>query len=81
MATSTVHVKFVDTYSTESFLMALRRFMCAKGTQSDSGDQLVAASKQIEKWDFKRVQPWAGKKEIELYVVPTRGQHISQWSG
>jgi hypothetical protein len=37
----------------------------------------VAASKQIEKWDFKRVQPWAGKKEIELYVVPTRGQHFS----
>ncbi len=51
-APSEVHVKCVDTYSTDSFLMALRRFLCAKGTPSriysDRGDQLVAASKQIK---------------------------------
>jgi hypothetical protein len=31
-ATSAVHVEFMDTYSTDSFLMALRRFMCVRGT-------------------------------------------------
>jgi hypothetical protein len=33
-ATSTVHVEFMDTYSTDSFLMALGRFMCVRGTPS-----------------------------------------------
>jgi hypothetical protein len=32
--TSAVHVEFVDTYSTDSFLMALRRFMCIRGVPS-----------------------------------------------
>ncbi len=31
-ATSAVHVEFMDTYSTDSFLRALRRFMCVRGT-------------------------------------------------
>jgi uncharacterized membrane protein len=48
---SAVHIEFVDMYSTDSFLMALRRFMCLRGVssrfQSDRGEQLVAASKQV----------------------------------
>jgi hypothetical protein len=32
--TSAVHIEFVDTYSTDSFLMALRRFMCLRGVPS-----------------------------------------------
>jgi hypothetical protein len=43
-ALSAIHVKFVDTNSTDSFLMALRRIMCVKEAasriQSDRGDQL-----------------------------------------
>ncbi len=46
-------VEFMDTYSTDSFLMALRRFMCGRGVpsriQSDRGEQLVAASKQWQR--------------------------------
>ncbi len=46
MATSAVHVEFMERYSTDSFLMAMQRFMCIRGTpmriQSDRGDQLVA---------------------------------------
>jgi hypothetical protein len=60
MAMSAVHVEFIDTYSTNSFLMALCRFMCARGVplriQSDRGEQLVAASKQISAWNFKGVK-------------------------
>jgi hypothetical protein len=79
--TSAVHVEFVDTYSTDSFLMALRRFMCSKGTpttfQSDRGEQLVAEAKQVSSWDFKEVIQWAGKKGIEWTLVPTGGQHFN----
>jgi hypothetical protein len=78
---SAVHIEFVDTYSTDSFLMALRRFMCNRGTptrfQSDRGDQLVAAAKQVSSWDFKEVIQWAGKKGIEWVLVPTGGQHFN----
>jgi uncharacterized membrane protein len=66
--TSAVHIEFVDTYWTDSFLMALRRFMCLRGVpsrfQSDRGEQLVAASKQIARWNFNDVMQWAGRKGI-----------------
>jgi hypothetical protein len=80
--TSAMHIEFVDTYSTDSFLMALRRFMCNKGTptrfQSDRGEQLVAAAKQVSSWDFKEVIQWAGRKGIEWTLVPTGGQHFNE---
>jgi hypothetical protein len=79
--TSALHVEFMDTYSTDSFLLALRRFMSVRGTptrfQSDRGEQLVAAAKQVATWDFKEVVQWAGKKGIEWTLVPTGGQHFN----
>jgi hypothetical protein len=55
-ATSDMNVEFMDTYSTDSFLMALQQFMCARGVpsriQSDRGEQLGAASKQLKAWNF-----------------------------
>jgi hypothetical protein len=79
--TSAMHVKFMDTYSTDSFLMALRRFMGLRGTprifQTDRGEQLVAAAKQVSTWDFKEVIKWAGKKGVEWTLVPTGGQHFN----
>jgi hypothetical protein len=67
--TSALHVEFMDTYSTDSFLLALRRFMSIRGTptrfQSDRGVKLVAAAKQVATWDFKEVVQWAGRKGIE----------------
>ncbi len=79
--TSALHVEFMDTYSTDSFLLALRRFMSVRGTptrfQSDRGEQLVAAAKQVTTWDFKEVVQWAGRKGIEWTLVPTGGQHFN----
>jgi uncharacterized membrane protein len=66
-ATSAVHIEFMDTYSSNSFLMAMRRFTCLRDTptriQSDKGDQLVAAAKQMKEWNFNGVQEWAGKNK------------------
>ncbi len=79
--TSALHMEFMDTYSTDSFLMALRRFMSIRGTptrfQSDRGEQLVAAAKQVATWDFKEVVQWARRKGIEWTLVPTGGQHFN----
>jgi hypothetical protein len=80
-ATLDMHVEFMDTYSTDSFLMVLRRFMCARGVpsriQSDRGEQLVAASKQLKTWNFEGVQEWAGRNGIEWHLIPTGGQHFN----
>jgi hypothetical protein len=45
--------------------------------QSDRGEQLVAAAKQVATWDFKEVVQWAGRKGIEWTLVPTGGQHFN----
>jgi hypothetical protein len=79
--TSALYVEFMDTYSTDSFLLALRRFISVRGTptrfQSDRGEQLVAAAKQVATWDFKEVVQWAGRKGIKWTLVPTGGQHFN----
>ncbi len=45
--------------------------------QSDRCEKLVAASKQLEAWDFGRVLEWPVKKGIEWYLVPMGGQHFN----
>ncbi len=61
--------------------MALREFMCAWGMrsriQSDRGEQLVAASKQISAWNLEGVREWAGRNGIEWHLVTTGGQHFN----
>ncbi len=75
------HVEIAETYSTESFLMAMRRFMALYGApkrfQSDQGPQLVAASKQMATWDWSSVHETAEKVGAEWHVVPTGGQHYN----
>jgi len=81
-ASSAIHLELTESYSTDSFLQALRRFMCLHGTpskiQSDHGERLVAASKQVKDWDFEHIQEWCLQdKKIEWHIVPTGGQHMN----
>ncbi len=78
-STSLAHVEIAETYSTESFLMAVRRFMALHGAprrfQSDQGTQLVAASKQLATWDWTAIHEMAERESAEWHIVPTGGQH------
>ncbi len=80
-ATSLTHVEIAESYSTEAFLLALRRFMALYGTpkrfQWDQGTQLVAASRQVKAWDWTRVRQQADGVGAEWHVVPTGGQHFN----
>jgi hypothetical protein len=55
--------------------MALRRFVFLRGTlsrmQSDRGEQLGAASKRLEAWDFNGILKWADKRGIKWHQVLT----------
>jgi hypothetical protein len=80
-ATSLVHVEVADAYSTDSFLLAVRRFMAIHGApsrfQSDQGTQLVAAAKQIRSWDWSKVHSEVGTRGAEWHLVPTGAQHFN----
>ena len=80
-STSLAHVEVAESYSTESFLMAVRRFMALHGApkrfQSDQGTQLVAASKQLATWDWTAVHEQAERVGAEWHIVPTGGQHYN----
>ena len=79
MATSAIHLELVESYSTESFLQALRRFICIRGTpsliQSDRGTQLTAAAKEVCNWDFSEIREWCATKKLVWNFVPTGAQH------
>jgi hypothetical protein len=74
-------VEIAETYSTESFLMAVRRFMALHGApkrfQSDQGTQLVAASKQLATWDWTAVHEITKGMNAEWHIVPTGGRHYN----
>jgi hypothetical protein len=80
-STSLAHVEIAESYSTESFLMAVRRFMAMHGApkrfQSDQGTQLVAASKQLATWDWMAVHEQTEREGAEWHIVPTGGQHYN----
>ena len=80
-ATSAVCLELTESYSMDSFLQTLVRFTCTHGMpvrfQSDAGDQLVAAAKQVATWDFSKVLDWCGENKTEWRVVPTGAQHFN----
>jgi hypothetical protein len=81
-STSLAHVEIAETYSKESFLMAVGRFMALHGAprrfQSDQGTQLVAASKQLATWDWTAVHEMAERMNAEWHIVPTGG-HVDTY--
>jgi hypothetical protein len=80
-ATSLVHVEITESYSTDAFLLALRRFMALHGAprrfQSDQGTQLVAASKQVISWDWTKIHQFADGTGIDWQAVPAGAQHFN----
>jgi hypothetical protein len=64
---SAVHVAFASSHCTDGFLMALWRFMTPSWIQSYRIEQLVAASKQLQAWDFRKVVEF---QEEKLRIAP-----------
>ena len=80
-ATTAIHIELTESYSTDAFLQALRRFMCMRGTPhriySDRGSQLVQAAKEVAQWDFSSIQAWCSERKFTWELVPTGGQHMN----
>ena len=79
--TSAIHLEVSEDYSCDSFLLCVRRFLKTKGTpkqiQSDPGTQLIAAAKELGKWDFSKIQEWAAGQKTVWKFIPTNSQHYN----
>ena len=79
-ATRAIHIDLTDSYSTDSILQTLRKFVCIRGCPaeilSDQGSQMKAAAKDITKeWDWSIVSSWANANKIKWTLTPAEGQH------
>ena len=81
MTTSAIHLEVTESYSTDSFLLCLRKFFVTYPTpsyiQCDPGTQLVAAGKAVQKWDFTKIRNFNNARSIEWHVIPTASQHYN----
>ena len=81
--TRAIHIDVTDSYSTDSILQVIRRFVCIRGSPSqiisDQGSQLKAASKDaaalMKDWNWSTVSDWAQSHNIDWKFVPAEGQH------
>ena len=79
--TRAVYLDVIESYSTDSFLLAMRRFQYSHGTPSllisDAGSQLKAAKEIMEAMDFSLVQEeWRDSTEFCWNVAPTAAHHF-----
>ncbi|GFX47913.1 integrase catalytic domain-containing protein [Trichonephila clavipes] len=62
-----VHMELVTSLSTESFILALRRFISRRGRPftiySDNGKNLVGTSNELKNIDWKKVKDYGSLKE------------------
>ena len=82
-ATRAVYLDITDSYSTDSILQVLDKFISQRGCPSeitsDQGSQLVAASQDIaeltKNWNWNKVSDWASDNKIHWKFVPAEAQH------
>ena len=78
IGTRAVYLDLAPDYSTESFLMVLRRFVSLRGypskMYSDNGAQLVAASQElknvIKSWDWEKLKSFGVMENFEWNFTP-----------
>ena len=78
IGTRAVYLDLAPDYSTESFLMVLRRFVSLRGypskIYSDNGTQLVAASQELKNvtkfWDWEKLRSFGVMEGFEWNFTP-----------
>ena len=84
-ATRAVFIDLTESYSTDSILQSIRRFVSIRGCPSkmisDQGSQLKSASKDIasltKDWNWSTIAAWASEHKMEWKFVPSEGQHMN----
>ena len=83
LASRACHLEVACSLDTDSFINAMRRFFCRRGTssivRSDNATNLVSGNKEInksiEKWNEKRILNFCNQKGIEWKFNPPYSSH------
>ncbi|CAG9127517.1 unnamed protein product [Plutella xylostella] len=74
LTTRAVHLEIVNTISTDSAMMALRRFIARRGTPkivySDNGTNFVGAAKQLKEFYGSQIFDFAANRGITWKFIP-----------
>ena len=79
-ASRAVWLDVTPSYSTDSILQTIEKFMRVRGMPSeiisDQGSQMKAASKELTKdWNWSKVSDSLSARSIKWTIVPAEGQH------
>lgn len=83
LASRSVFCDVASDYSTEGFLLSLRRFVTIRGAPrflySDPGSQLAAASNELVKfregWDIEKLKEFGNEKKMQWEFCAPEAQH------
>ena len=84
LATRAMHLELAQSLDTDSFLLALRRFMSRRGRPralySDNGSNFVGAERQLreslEEWDQTKIVDELSQKGVEWHFIPPGAPHM-----
>ena len=84
MASRAVHLEVAYSLSTDSFISALRRFMCRRGSvksfRSDNGTNFVGGQREIQDaindWNTRQIEDWLKLMHIEWHFRPPHASHF-----
>jgi len=84
MSSRAVHIEISHSLSTDSFVNALRRFICRRGNvqsiTSDNGTNLVAADKEIKEsvseWNLEYIGTALAQRNIDWYFNTPSASHF-----
>jgi hypothetical protein len=83
-----VHIEVSDTLNTDSFIMALRRFLARRGEvkeiRSDNGTNFVSGERELREaianWNEEKIHQHLLQKHIKwIFNAPTASHHGGVW--
>lgn len=85
MSSRALHLEVAHSLTTDSFINALRRFICRRGNvthvTSDNGTNLASGNRElkeeISKWNLNVIEGWLKQKGIQWSFSPPTGSHFN----
>ena len=84
LAVRAVHIEIAHSLETDSFINALRRFICRRGCpsviRSDNGTNFVGAERELREavqgWNQRKISDWLVQKNVTWMFNPPSASHM-----
>lgn len=83
LSSRAIHLEVLSSLSTDSFILALRRFVARRGNvrslRTDNGTNFVGANRELkealEQWNQNQIEDWCRQKNIDWKFIPPNAPH------